>query len=1477
MGGLLAKKAYLLGQNDEHYRTLVESINAIIFLSTPHRGSNLAEVLNRVLMATLQSARNFIADLSRTSTTLEEINEQFRHVAPRLSIWSFYETLPTHIGPKKIMVLEKDSAMLGYSTEISRPLHADHHGVCKYSSTDDANYVSVRNALGTLVRELTQIPCQVAEQSSDGVEALQGLFSDNFDQDDDVDKHNRLRVDGTCVWIFQENEMSDWMSPTGGCHLVWFSAAPASGKSVLSSYVVTSLRGRNVVPQCFFFNFGDQNKRSVGSLLRALAYQIAKQNRVFRQGLLDLEKSGMRIEKTDASGIWHKVFDNLLFKLDHQDPIYWVIDALDECDSPKVLLDLLRTVSRSRTALRIFITSRQTDVIHIGMAKVEKSLRLTRLAKLGSEHNTQDILRMVRQEVDHMPGSDQSKIQVVKKILARAEGNFLWTRLILEEIASCYSESAVEETLAEFPDDMYHLYDRMEQTIFNLPRQAQKTLAKSLLLWTMGARRPMTLKELSEALEPDFPKLWDLRRTIPDVCGQFIRVDEAGHVTMVHQTAREYLMRPRESDLFIDARANHESLCLRTLMALIDIRTTSEIATNVDTHSYILYAATSWMYHLKASHSWSNQLFDALIKFFSGQSFPLWVQLLSSTSQLDILIKTSKSVASFTALVRKADASKNPLLRRLSDLQLLDQWAIDLVKIVAKFSTALLKHPRAIYSLVSPFSPETSALHQQRHCRNDRDICVTGGADNAWTDRLARISLPEGFEAYKLACAGRFIAILGASGRTMLWNSDNFVTRHVIEHAEPVTCIAFNSQGDQLVTYGLQTTKIWSVPSGDLTCSVDNVEDVRAISMFFTNSDNRVLAGFDDRAVRFFDANNVDQGWKLLHPTLFKEPLSSESAANSPTCVAFSKDGLYAGVAYRGFPLSIWSLESGECINRCNRAQGTGVFSAGKYSEGWYVAWRFCWNPVTNHIVGFYTDGFVFKWHPLTGEHVEAQAYANDVVASSDGKLFLSSTSTGMIKVWDFEDFSIIYQLSSDDLLMGLAFSPDCQRFYDLRVGMVNSLNAWEPNSLLRFSDNEDLVSDLASDFAPSISVAPASEAWTGQFEAVTALAICPNSRCVCVGTDDGSVELRSIHGAETIEVSRFNNFMEVDLLTWSQDAQHIVAVDLSGEISVCRIQVANYEHMVETAQAMKLASPKLDLRERVIHEVVFNLKSTLLLVVTNQSSYVWSLTRATIQAACPLPEGKLRKWLNHPTQDNLILGIGCDDVRIFSWQDLRECGQAVPYLQTIETQPGSHTAPSLRGQLELATEELKKTNLNDAKDASWKLLRASITQNRQHILIRLSSTESFVGPGRLIIFPLSELQYVAADSEQGPSSHAIRTVNVSKSISSRVKIALGILPGDRFVFLDEELWVCSCDLDAMNRQQKSNLPTSPFPGRTEPNIDEVVQRHYFIPDDWAMGGSLSLCCMNADGTLLYPRDDKVSMIKANLHGGGFRRSSAGF
>lgn len=93
------------GQNDPTYEDIIKSVSSIIFISTPHRGTNLAETLNRVLQVSMvANSMHFIAELASGSQTLQKLNEQFRHIAPRLQIVSFYETRPTTLFKKTQIV-----------------------------------------------------------------------------------------------------------------------------------------------------------------------------------------------------------------------------------------------------------------------------------------------------------------------------------------------------------------------------------------------------------------------------------------------------------------------------------------------------------------------------------------------------------------------------------------------------------------------------------------------------------------------------------------------------------------------------------------------------------------------------------------------------------------------------------------------------------------------------------------------------------------------------------------------------------------------------------------------------------------------------------------------------------------------------------------------------------------------------------------------------------------------------------------------------------------------------------------------------------------------------------------------------------------------------------------------------------------------------------------------------------------------------
>jgi WD40 repeat protein len=1443
MGGLVVKKAYILGQNDEEYQNIVRSISAIVFLATPHRGTNLAEILNRVLKVSFQSPQSFIADLNKSSPALEELNEQFRHIAPKLSIFSFYETLATSVGPKKMMVLEKDSAILGYPKEISRALNADHHDVCKYSTPQDSNYVSVRNALKTLVGRFRPKGMAImGDQITDEAKEVKTLFGITSGPEGDLNGFRRWWIPGTCGWLLDELAIQSWMEVSPESQVVWFSAPPASGKSILSTYIISHLQDLGMSCQYFFFKFGDQTKRSLSTLLRTIAYQIAQENPDFRRVLIALSAEGLKLEKADTTFIWQKIFESILFEMDLGHPMFWVIDGVDESESPKALLELLRSLPRSRTPVRLLIMSRKTEPLLLAFDRLSGSMKVDLIEKDNHDYNLADIRLLVEKEMKHMRGTDDLKQHITQSIMRRASGNFLWVRLVLEEILSCHTESAIQETLEEIPNDMSKLYQRMERAILDNPRKSNRVLAKAFFAWTICASRSLTLLELGQALKPEFPEFIDLRRTIQDVCGHFVLVDQTGHVGMVHQTARDYLIQTSNNEIAICAKESHAQLFKKCISELLDpklrFRLTQAKHALTNTEPFLFYAATSWTYHLRQTAMTSDEIMDNLAKLFRGPSVLTWIHSLALINRLEVLVKAAKALTTFVHTTRKFDAARNPLLHRISDLELLDLWIIDLVKVVGKFNRHLLSDPLAIYKLVPPFCPSRSALHQQFYQSNSTEVWISGIVNDSWNDNLARITLPNGDRAWQIICAGRHIAVLGATGTVFIWSSSNFAAVCALHHHEPVTAMSFNNKGDKLVTYGLRSTKLWAIPLGHLLSSTSNPPDSKAMAIAFAEGDSKILVAGDDKAIRYIHTDNFDSGWQVLDPTLLKEVSRIEGTViNSPMWMAFNDDATQVGVCYRGFPLSVWSLTDSRCVGRCKRAKEFGKDHP-RPSTSWFAVDRFTWNPISGHVIGIYRDGCIFKWHPVTDESQEAQQHADEVAASSDGKLFVTSNSNGTVKVWNFAYFSVIYQLSSADLVTGLAFSPDCQRLYDLRGC---SVNAWESNSLIRFSETEESFSDTASEDQSRTSVSHVSEAYLVEYEAVSTIESAPNSPLYCFGNEDGAVDLIDALTEESIEIIKFFNFLSVTHLSWSADGSHVAAADLGGDIIIKKLILPSPGDSKTSIQVRPLPSPKVNLEGRGVHQIMFNHDSSLLLVVSEDNGQIWSVGDAAMVTSVTLEHGTARKWLRHPLRKDLFMGFGENDVTVFSWDGFTK----QPGLHYQEDRPRMYSTSSFEpnddrrldfGRLSLS--------FGDDHGSVKTVSKAMLTQDGKHILVQIKdiSVHGRISK-RCLIFDIS-----AFDAEgDKPIIYAF----IPPRIAAMIEVPLGVLPGSRLTFLDQDLWMCTCKLGDLYD-------------------DEALQRHYFIPRDWASTDSLEQCCMMTDGAFLCPRDDKVAVIRSTLEGSGF-------
>src|SRR6266536_422474 len=133
------------------------------------------------------------------------------------------------------------------------------------------------------------------------------------------------RKPGTCERILSNDTFVHWTSRWVSSGVFWIHARPGSGKSVQSSYLIDHYTQSGYCCAYFFFKYGDSTKRSANSLFRSLAFQIARDVPAFHRAISEMSDDGLRLEKTDARTVWHKIFVSVLFKIDLSRPLYWVI------------------------------------------------------------------------------------------------------------------------------------------------------------------------------------------------------------------------------------------------------------------------------------------------------------------------------------------------------------------------------------------------------------------------------------------------------------------------------------------------------------------------------------------------------------------------------------------------------------------------------------------------------------------------------------------------------------------------------------------------------------------------------------------------------------------------------------------------------------------------------------------------------------------------------------------------------------------------------------------------------------------------------------------------------------------------------------------------------------------------------------------------------------------------------------------------
>ena len=179
----------------------------------------------------------------------------------------------------------------------------------------------------------------------------------------------------------------------------------------------------------FYFDFKDTAKQSSHALLTSLLVQLSDQSDIFRDALIALYCAHKQGSEQPTNNSLAECLKRMLM-ITEQEPIYLIIDALDECPSDlgvpssreKVLELVKELVELHRPNLRLCITSRPEFDIRATLqllATQEISLH----DESGQQQDIIDYVTSVAHSDEMMKKwRDDDKSMVVDKLTKKADG-----------------------------------------------------------------------------------------------------------------------------------------------------------------------------------------------------------------------------------------------------------------------------------------------------------------------------------------------------------------------------------------------------------------------------------------------------------------------------------------------------------------------------------------------------------------------------------------------------------------------------------------------------------------------------------------------------------------------------------------------------------------------------------------------------------------------------------------------------------------------------------------------------------------------------------------------------------------------------------------------------------------------------------------------------------------------------------------------
>jgi len=404
-----------------------------------------------------------------------------------------------------------------------------------------------------------------------------------------------------------------------------------------------------------------------------------------------------------------------------------------------------------------------------------------------------------------------------------------------------------------------------------------------------------------------------------------------------------------------------------------------------------------------------------------------------------------------------------------------------------------------------------------------------------------------------------------------------------------------------------------------------------------------------------------------------------------------------------------------------------------------------------------------------------------------------------------------MYRINSGyDEVKSLAFSGDGLRLVDIRDSMTK---VWEPSTLIRGSSEEDSsVSDAVVLPATTVGI-------NEEIIDITTMIMSPTTNEIFVGKGDGSVAAYdSLSGKQTSTLYSHPNDLFVRAIV-CDFKKMIATADAGNRILVWKIQ--------RTLQGAWMAKHKvLDCHlDGLVRQLLFNANGNHLLVSSSVADTIWDLSETdkspSVFASLPHTGRKQWKWISDMTQQKGLHLLVNNTLESFDWTRF-------PNEESVANKLSlPHQNRSLLG------DNIEVRNL-------------IIEEDGHYLIADYSHVYGDKSVAQLLLWDIN--------SSWNPESNKT-TLDHQKSLSepsfslssSQMKALLG-LAGQKLVFLDRDLWICSVDL-----------------GELGADNHDIIRRHFYVPYDFVSSPNGVVGAVNSNGHVAFAKESEIAVVKGGL------------